>query len=79
MTIIKLAAGWDGSPKGLTSPEAEWVYFLEVRGIAYAAYLDEPPGWRLVICDEQRFMRALPALKKYGVFGVHEWKYDIHP
>jgi len=76
--VIKLAANWDGSPKGLSSPDVPWVYFLEVRGIAYASYLDEPPGWRLVICDQVRFERVLPALKKYGIFGVHEWKYDIH-
>jgi len=76
--IIKLAARWDGGPKGLTSPEAEWVRFLEVRGIAYASYLDEPSGWRLVVVDEKKFARALPALRKYGVFGVCEWRYDLH-
>jgi hypothetical protein len=78
MERIMLAASWDGSPKSLTSPENPWVRFLEVRGIAYAAYLDEPSGWRLVICDQVRFERALPALKKYGVFGVCEWRYDLH-
>ena len=52
MVTIKLAAGWDGSPKSLTSPDNDWVRFLEVRGIAYASYLDEPPGWRLVVVDE---------------------------
>ena len=79
MVTLKLASGWDGSPKSLTSPDNDWVRFLEVRGIAYASYLDEPPGWRLVVVDEGRFARALPALRKYGVFGVHEWKYDLHP
>jgi len=80
MEMIKLAAGWDGSPFGLRSPNEIWIYFLEVRGVAYAAYLDEPPGWRLVVVDELRFMQAMPALRKYGIYGVHEWKYDIiHP
>jgi len=76
MEMIKLAAGWDGSPFGLRSPDAIWIYFLEVRGVAYAAHLDEPPGWRLVVVDELRFVRALPALEKYGIFGVCTWRYD---
>jgi hypothetical protein len=75
---IKLASHWDGSPFGLTSPEHGWIRFLEVRGICYASYLDEPPGWRLVICDEKKFERVLPALKKYGIFGVCTWRYDLH-
>jgi hypothetical protein len=79
MTSIKLAARWDGSPQSLTHPEHGWVRFLEARGIAYAAYLDEPAGWRLVVCDERRFTRALHALRKYGVYGICEWTYDIHP
>jgi len=78
MVKIKLAANWGGGPFGLTTPEHGWVRFLEVRGIAYASYLDEPPGWRLVIHDEGRFARVLPALKKYGIFGVCEWRYDLH-
>jgi hypothetical protein len=79
MTSIKLAARWDGSPQSLTHPEHGWVRFLEARGIAYAAYLDEPAGWRLVVCDERRFTRALHALRKYGVYGICGWTYDIHP
>jgi len=81
MRTIRLAAHWDGSPFSITStsPDHAWVKFLEIRGIAYAAYLDEPPGWRLVIHDEGRFARALPALRKYGVFGVCTWRYDLHP
>jgi len=78
MVTIKLASGWDGSPKSLTSPDNDWVRFLEVRGVAYASYLDEPPGWRLVVCDEKGFARVLPALRKYGVFGVCTWRYDLH-
>jgi hypothetical protein len=78
MNSIKLAAGWNGNPKSLTSPEHNWIRFLEAQGIAYAAYLDEPAGWRLVVCDERRFTRALHALRKYGVYGICEWTYDIH-
>jgi hypothetical protein len=78
MEMIKLAAGWDGSPFALTSPEHGWVYFLEVRGVAYASYLDEPCGWRLVVCDVEKFERLAPALRKYGIFGVCEWRYDLH-
>ena len=78
-TMIKLAASWDGSPFGLSSPDALGIYFLEVRGVAYAAHLDEPSGWRLVVVDELRFMQALPALGKYGIFGVCTWRYDLHP
>jgi hypothetical protein len=78
MNSIKLAAGWDGSPKSLTSPEHNWIRFLEAQGIAYATYLDEPAGWRLVVHDERRFTRALHALRKYGVYGICEWTYDIH-
>jgi hypothetical protein len=78
MTSIKLAARWDGSPMSLTHPEHGWIRFLEAREIAYAAYLDEPAGWRLVVCDERRFTRALHALRKYGVYGICEWTYDIH-
>jgi hypothetical protein len=79
MTSIKLAAGWDGSTKALTHPEHEWIRFLETRGIAYATYLDEPPGWRIVVCDERRFTQLIPILQKYGVYGTHTWTYDIHP
>jgi len=78
MTSIKLAARWDGTPKSLTHPEHGWVRFLEARGIAYATHLDEPPGWRIVVCDEERFTRTLHALQKYGVYGICEWTYDIH-
>jgi hypothetical protein len=78
MNSIKIAAGWDGNPKSLTSPEHNWIRFLEAQGIAYAAYLDEPAGWRLVVCDEERFTRTLHALRKYGVYGICEWTYDIH-
>jgi len=77
MNSIKLAAGWDGNPKSLTSPEHNWIRFLETRGIAYAAYLDEPPGWRLVVCDERRFTQLIPILQKYGVYGTYTWTYDI--
>ena len=70
MNSIKLAAGWDGSPKSLTSPEHNWIRFLEAQGIAYATYL--------VVHDERRFTRALHALRKYGVYGICEWTYDIH-
>jgi hypothetical protein len=77
-TTIKIAAGWDGNPKSLTSPEHNWIRFLEAQGIAYPAYLDEPAGWRLVVCDERRLTRALHALRKYGVYGICEWTYDIH-
>jgi len=79
MNSIKLAAGRNGNPKSLTSPEHNWIRFLEAQGIAYAAYLSEPAGWRLVVCDERRFTRALHALRKYGVYGICEWTYDIHP
>lgn len=78
MTTIKLAASWDGSPKGLTSPDNGWIRFLEVRGVCYAAYLDEPPGWRLVVCDVEKFEQLVPVLRKYGIFGVCEWRYDLH-
>ena len=78
MTSIKLAARWDGSPMSLTNPDTTWVRLLETRGIAYSAYLSEPAGWRLVVCDERRFTRALHALRKYGVYGICEWTYDIH-
>jgi hypothetical protein len=79
MTSIKLAAGWDGTPKSLTHPEHGWVQFLEARGIAYAAYLSEPAGWRIVVEDEEKFMRLIPKLRKYNIHGIHEWTYDIHP
>ena len=79
MNSIKIAAGWDGSPMSLTHPEHGWIRFLEVRGIAYATYLDEPPGWRIVVCDERRFTQLIPILQKYGVYGTHTWTYDIHP
>jgi len=79
MTSIKPAAGWDGSPKALTHPEHGWIRFPETRGIAYATYLDEPPGWRIVVCDERRFTQLIPILQKYGVYGTHTWTYDIHP
>ena len=79
MTSIKLAARWDGTPKSLTHPEHGWVRFLEARGIAYATYLDEPPGWRIVVEDEERFMQLVPILQKYGIYGIHGWTYDIHP
>ena len=41
-----MVASWDGSPKGLSSPEVSIPFIagqwsLQVRGIAYAAYLDE--------------------------------------
>ena len=78
MERIMLAASWDGTPKSLTSPELSWVRFLEVRGIAFAQYLDEPCGWRLVVYDDQKFMRVLPALRKYGICGICEWRYDLH-
>ena len=77
-TTIKLAARWDGSPKALTHPERGWVRFLETRGIAYATYLDEPPGWRIVVIDEEKFTRLIPILQKYGIYGIHEWTYDTH-
>jgi hypothetical protein len=79
MNSIKIAAGWDGSPMSLTHPEHGWIRFLEARGIAYAAYLDEPAGWRIVVCDERRFTQLIPILQKYGVYGTHTWTYDIHP
>ena len=79
MTSIKLAAGWDGTPKSLTHPEHGWGQFLEARGIAYAAYLSEPAGWRIVVEDEEKFMRLIPKLRKYNIHGIHEWTYDIHP
>ena len=44
MVTIKLAARWDGTPKSLTHPEHGWIRFLEIRNIAHATYLDEPPG-----------------------------------
>ena len=79
MVTIKLAAGWDGTPESLTHPEHGWIRFLEARGIAYAAYLSEPAGWRIVVCDERRFAQLIPILQKYGVYGTHTWTYDIHP
>ena len=79
MNSIKIAAGWDGSPMSLTHPEHGWIRFLEARGIAYAAYLSEPAGWRIVVCDERRFAQLIPILQKYGVYGTHTWTYDIHP
>jgi hypothetical protein len=78
-TTIKLAAGWDGNPMSLTHPEHGWIRFLEVRGIAYAAYLSEPAGWRIVVEDEEKFMRLIPKLRKYNIHGIYEWTYDIHP
>jgi hypothetical protein len=78
MVTIKLAARWDGTPKSLTHPEHGWIRFLEARGIAHATYLDEPPGWRIVVIDEEKFIRLIPILQKYGVYGIHEWKYDTH-
>jgi len=78
MVKIKLAANWGGGPKGLSSPECGWIRFLESRDIAHATYLDEPPGWRLVVHDEERFMQLVPILRKYGIFGVCEWRYDLH-
>jgi hypothetical protein len=79
MVTIKLAARWDGTPKSLTHPEHGWIRFLEIRNIAHATYLDEPPGWRIVVCDERRFTQLIPILQKYGVYGTHTWTYDIHP
>jgi len=78
MTSIKLAARRDGSPMSLTHPDTTWVRFLEARGIAYATYLDEPPGWRIVVENEEKFIRLIPILQKYGIHGIHEWTYDIH-
>jgi hypothetical protein len=78
MVTIKLAAGWDGTPESLTHPEHGWIRFLEIRNIAHATYLDEPPGWRIVVEDEERFMQLVPILQKYGIYGIHEWTYDTH-
>jgi len=78
MNSIKIAARWDGSPQSLTHPEHGWVRFLEIRNIAHATYLDEPPGWRIVVEDEERFMQPVPILQKYGIYGIHEWTYDTH-
>jgi hypothetical protein len=78
MNSIKIAAGWDGSPMSLTHPEHGWIRFLEIRNIAHATYLDEPPGWRIVVIDEEKFIRLIPILQKYGIYGIHEWTYDIH-
>jgi hypothetical protein len=78
MNSIKIAAGWDGSPMSLTHPEHGWIRFLEIRNIAHATYLDEPPGWRIVVIDEEKFIRLIPILQKYGIYGIHEWKYDTH-
>jgi hypothetical protein len=79
MNSIKIAAGWDGSPMSLTHPEHGWIRFLEARGIAYAAYLSEPAGWRIVVEDEEKFMRLIPKLRKYNIHGIYTWTYDIHP
>jgi hypothetical protein len=79
MNSIKIAAGWDGNPMSLTHPEHGWIRFLEVRGIAYAAYLSEPAGWRIVVEDEEKFMRLIPKLRKYNIHGIYEWTYDTHP
>jgi len=77
---ILLGSGWDGSPAcipGLAPWENEWIRTLEEHGVADAVFLDEPPGWRLVIRDEQRFCELLPELKEYGVYGICRWVYDI--
>jgi hypothetical protein len=47
--------------------------------IAYAAYLSEPAGWRIVVEDEEKFMRLIPKLRKYNIHGIYTWTYDIHP
>jgi hypothetical protein len=78
MVTIKLAARRDGTPESLTHPEHGWIRFLEIRNIAHATYLDEPPGWRIVVIDEEKFIRLIPILQKYGIYGIHEWTYDTH-
>ena len=77
---ILLGASWDGSPAclpGLAPWEASWIRMLEENGVADAVFLDEPPGWRLVIRDEDRFLELLPELAQHGVYGIHRWVYDI--
>jgi len=77
---ILLGASWDGSPAclpGLAPWENEWILNLEKNGVADAVFLDEPPGWRLVIRDENRFRELLPELKAFGIYGTCQWVYDI--
>ena len=35
-------------------------------------------GWRIVVEDEEKFMRLIPKLRKYNIHGIYEWTYDIH-
>jgi len=36
-------------------------------------------GWRIVVEDEEKFMRLIPKLRKYNIHGIYTWTYDIHP
>ena len=35
-------------------------------------------GWRIVVEDEEKFMRLIPKLRKYNIHEIYEWTYDIH-